>query len=330
MADWLGELKDEISESIHNALAEIVEKALSSGQELLKTGMNNNMDSNDGLFANFLSTHPSEFDATLSGDHPGQLWESMRTLCVDAVVPIAGLIMAVILLYELLQMVADHNNFREPDLSIIARWSIKVLCGCLVVSKMFDMASAFLAFGSWATNKAIHSIFGLGEDYLSSVAEFHIDATDMTVAELLLDILLSGLLLLIIGAMLVIVIIVLASRMIEVFMYLTASPLPVATLMNRDWGEIGKNWIRNMVALGFQSFFIVIALSIFQTIFTAVLSSMAVTSAPEVPPVPGSPGTPVATPNLTLNLILLMGYALALCFTILKSGQISKSVFNAH
>ncbi len=330
MADWLGELKDEISESIHNALAEIVEKALSSGQELLKTGMNNNMDSHDGLFANFLSTHPSEFDATLSGDHPGQLWESMRTLCVDAVVPIAGLIMAVILLYELLQMVADHNNFREPDLSIIARWSIKVLCGCLVVSKMFDMASAFLAFGSWATNKAIHSIFGLGGDYLSSVAEFHIDATDMTVAELLLDILLSGLLLLIIGAMLVIVIIVLASRMIEVFMYLTASPLPVATLMNRDWGEIGKNWIRNMVALGFQSFFIVIALSIFQTIFTAVLSSMAVTPAPAVPPVPGSPGTPAATPNLTLNLILLMGYALALCFTILKSGQISKSVFNAH
>lgn len=330
MADWLGELKDEISESIHNALAEIVEKALSSGQELLKTGMNNNMDSHDGLFANFLSTHPSEFDATLSGDHPGQLWESMRTLCVDAVVPIAGLIMAVILLYELLQMVADHNNFREPDLSIIARWSIKVLCGCLVVSKMFDMASAFLAFGSWATNKAIQSIFGLGGDYLSSVAEFHIDATDMTVAELLLDILLSGLLLLIIGAMLVIVIIVLASRMIEVFMYLTASPLPVATLMNHDWGEIGKNWIRNMVALGFQSFFIVIALSIFQTIFTAVLSSMAVTPAPAVPPVPGSPGTPAATPNLTLNLILLMGYALALCFTILKSGQISKSVFNAH
>ena len=195
---------------------------------------------------------------------------------------------------------------------------------------MFDMASAFLAFGSWATNKAIQSIFGLGGDYLSSVAEFHIDATDMTVAELLLDILLSGLLLLIIGAMLVIVIIVLASRMIEVFMYLTASPLPVATLMNRDWGEIGKNWIRNMVALGFQSFFIVIALSIFQTIFTAVLSSMAVTPAPAVPPVPGSPGTPAATPNLTLNLILLMGYALALCFTILKSGQISKSVFNAH
>lgn len=326
MADWLGELKDEISESIHTSLAEIVEKALSSGQELLKTGMNDNMSSGDGLFANFLSKHPAEFDATLSGGHAGDLWESMRKLSINAVVPVAGLIMAVVLLYELLQMVSDHNNFRDPDLSIIARWGIKVLCGALLVSHMFDMASGFLAFGSYATNKAITTVFGLNGTYLSSVAEFHIDATDMTVAELLLDIVLSGFLLIIIGAMLVIVIIVLASRMIEVFMYLTASPLPVATMMNRDWGEIGKNWIRNMVALGFQSFFIVIALSIFQTIFTAVLADV---GTPAAPPIAGVPAADSSS-NLTLQLILLMGYALALCFTILKSGQISKSIFNAH
>ena len=328
MADWLGELKDEISAAIHDSLAEIVEKALTSGQDMLKNGMNNNMESG-GLFANFLTKHPSEFDATLSGAHSGNLWTTMRTLSVEAVVPIAGLIMASILLYELIQIVADSNNFREPDLSFLARWGIKVLAAVMLVSHMFDMASGFLAFGSWATTKAIHSIFRLNSDYLTSVAEFHIDATDMSVAELLLDIVLAGFLLIIIGAMLVIIIIVLASRMIEVFMYLTASPLPVATLLNRDWGEIGKNWIRNMVALGLQSFFIVIALSIFQTIFTAVLSDIGTPVIPAVPPVPGAPPADHSS-NLTLQLILLMGYALALCFTILKSGQISKSICNAH
>ena len=323
--DWLGELKDEISTSIHEALAGIVEKALSSGQELLKAGMDNNVKTG-GLFANFLSTHPSEFNASLTDGGAGDLWTSMRALSESAVVPIAGLIMATIMIYDLLQMVVDQNNFREVDISLLFRWSFKVLCGVLLVSHMFDLASGFLSFGSWATGKAIDTVFPLGNDsvYFSSVAEFHIAATDMTVAELLLDILLSGLLLLIIGAMLVIVIIVLASRMIEVFMFLTASPIPVAAMMNRDWGEIGKNWIRNMVALGFQSFFIVIALSIFKTIFSAVLSNISVTPAP-----PGGPA-PAETPNLTLNLILLMGYALALSFTILKSGQISKSVFNAH
>lgn len=326
--DWLGELKEEISTSIHEALAGIVEKALSSGQELLKAGMDGNMAGGNGLFANFLTKHPSEFDATLSGTQAGTLWGSMRSLSESAVVPIAGLIMATVMIYDLLQMVVDQNNFREVDISILFRWCFKVLCGVLLVSHMFDMASGFLAFGSYATNQAISTVFELDGTYLSSVADFHIDATGMTVAELLLDIILSGFLLVIIGAMLVIVIIVLTSRMIEVFMFLTASPITVATMLNRDWGEIGKNWIRNMVALGFQSFFIVIALSIFQTIFSAVLSNIAGGSAET--PVPGAPPAPAATPNLTLNLILLMGYALALSFTILKSGQISKSVFNAH
>jgi hypothetical protein len=135
----------------------------------------------------------------------------------------------------------------------------------------------------------------------------------MGIPELLVDLILSGFLLLAVGALLVVMIIVLASRMIEIFMYLTAAPLPVATIMNRDWGEIGKNWIRNVVALGFQGFFIIVALSIFQSIFNAVITSLN-----------------SGTDNLTMQLILLMGYALALCFTILKSGSISKSVFNAH
>ena len=140
-----------------------------------------------------------------------------------------------------------------------------------------------------------------------------IDPAGMGIPELLVDLILSGFLLLAVGALLVVMIIVLASRMIEIFMYLTAAPLPVATMMNRDWGEIGKNWIRNVVALGFQGFFIIVALSIFQSIFNAVITSLN-----------------SGTDNLTMQLILLMGYALALCFTILKSGSISKSVFNAH
>ncbi len=309
---WLGELKDEISNAIHNSLADIIEHALKSGQELLKAGMDNNAQSG-GLFANFLNAHPSEFDATLTGSHGGVLWTTMKSLCNDAVVPIAGMIMALIMMYDLLQMIMDQNNFREVDLSIIFRWSVKTVCGLMLVSHIFDMASGFLAFGTWATNKAITKVFALNGTYLTTVADFKIDAADMKIAELLLDIVLSGALLFIIGAMLVVVIIVLASRMIEVFMYLTASPIPVAAMMNRDWGEMGKNWIRNMVALGFQSFFIVVALSIFKTIFSAVITTINADST-----------------HLTMNLILLMGYALALCFTILKSGQISKSVFHAQ
>lgn len=313
MADsWLSELAEELNTKITNSLAQVVEHALGASQELLKMGMDSNSNSN-GLFANFLSKHPSEFDITLGSGITGyNLWERMETLCNNAVVPIAGLIMVVILLNDLLQMIMEGNNFRDFDISILFKWIFKAACGIILISNVYYITSGFLSFGTAATNSAISTVFGLNGTFMSS-STITIDPTDLGIPELLLDLMLSGFLLLIVGALLVVMIIVLASRMIEVFMYLTAAPLPIATLMNRDWGEIGKNWIRNMIALGFQGFFIVVALSIFQTMFDAVIDTLN-----------------ESTDSLTMQLILLMGYALALCFTILRSGNISKSVFNAH
>lgn len=311
-ADWLGELADELEQKIINSLAGVVEHALNTSQELLAMGMNSNSDS-DGLFANFLTHHPSEFDATLgTGSGGTSLWTSMENLCDTAVVPIAGLIMVVILLNDLLQMIMEGNNFRDFDISILFKWIFKAVCGIILISNVYYITSGFLSFGTSATNSAINAIFQLNGTYMTG-STITIDPTGLGIPELLLDLILAGFLMLIVGALLVVMIIVLASRMIEIFMYLTAAPLPVATMMNRDWGEIGKNWIRNMVALGFQGFFIVVALSIFQTIFSAVVSTLN-----------------TSTDSLTWQLLLLMGYALALCFTILKSGSISKSVFNAH
>lgn len=310
-ANWLSELADELEQKIIDGLAGVVEHALSTSQELLKMGMDNNSTS-DGLFANFLSRHPSEFDVTLGTGSGVNLWTRMETLCDTAVVPIAGMIMVVILLNDLLQMIMEGNNFRDFDISILFKWMFKAVCGIILISNIYYITSGFLSFGTAATNSAIDAIFGLDGTFMENTG-ITIDPTDMGIPELLLDLILSGFLLLIVGALLVVMIIVLASRMIEIFMYLTAAPLPIATMMNRDWGEIGKNWIRNMIALGFQGFFIVVALSIFQTIFDAVILSL------------NSGGD-----SLTMQLILLMGYALALCFTILKAGSISKSVFHAH
>ena len=318
-ANWLSELADELEQKIINSLAGVVGHALNASQELLAMGMNNNAaapsstsNASNGLFANFLTHHPSEFDATLTGSHGGEMWNDMENLCNSAVVPIAGLIMVVILLNDLLQMIMEGNNFRDFDISILFKWIFKAVCGIILISNVYYITSGFLSFGTSATNSAINAIFHLNGTYMTG-STITIDPTGLGIPELLLDLILAGFLLLIVGALLVVMIIVLASRMIEIFMYLTAAPLPVATMMNRDWGEIGKNWIRNMVALGFQGFFIVVALSIFQTIFSAVVSTLN-----------------TSTDTLTWQLLLLMGYALALCFTILKSGSISKSVFNAH
>ena len=106
----------------------------------------------------------------------------------------------------------------------------------------------------------------------------------------------------------------LASRIIEVFMYLSIAPIPMATMMDSgEWASIGKNWIKQLLALSFQGFFIVVALGIFKTLFSNAIVALN-----------------ASTDGVILQMGLLLGYTAALIFTILRTGAISKSVFNAH
>jgi hypothetical protein len=88
----------------------------------------------------------------------------------------------------------------------------------------------------------------------------------------------------------------------------------MATMMDSgEWSSIGKNWIKQLLALSFQGFFIVVALGIFKTL----LSNMIVRINS------GSDG-------IIMSMAMLLGYTAALIFTILRTSAISKSVFNAH
>ena len=97
-------------------------------------------------------------------------------------------------------------------------------------------------------------------------------------------------------------------------MYLSIAPIPMATMMDSgEWASIGKNWVKQLFALSFQGFFIVVALGIFKTLFSNMITSLNSSS-----------------DGVIMQMAMLMGYTAALIFTILRTGAISKSVFNAH
>ena len=97
-------------------------------------------------------------------------------------------------------------------------------------------------------------------------------------------------------------------------MYLSIAPIPMATMMDSgEWASIGKNWVKQLLALSFQGFFIVVALGIFKTLFSNMIATLNSSS-----------------DGVIMQMAMLMGYTAALIFTILRTGAISKSVFNAH
>lgn len=97
-------------------------------------------------------------------------------------------------------------------------------------------------------------------------------------------------------------------------MYLSIAPIPMATMMDSgEWASIGKNWVKQLLALSFQGFFIVVALGIFKTLFSNMIATLN-----------------SSKDGVIMQMAMLMGYTAALIFTILRTGAISKSVFNAH
>lgn len=59
------------------------------------------------------------------------------------------------------------------------------------------------------------------------------------------------------------VMLVLIGRMIEIYIYCSVGAIPFATMANRDWGQMGNNYLRGLVALGLQGFFIMICVAIY-------------------------------------------------------------------
>ena len=265
-----------------------------------------------GLVSDFITKHPSQF--TGGGTGGSAVWSTIETLCNNVVVPIGGFVLTIILLNELIQMILRGNNFKDFDDSIFIKWIIKALCGVILVANTFYIASALFSFGTNVCANGLTTLFGSGA-YLSEDLTLNTAALDdLELGELMTVWFISLIVHLGIMILIVAIVITLASRMIEVFMYLSVAPIPMATMMDSgEWSGIGKNWIKQLLALSFQGFFIIVALAIFKTLFANMIATLN-----------------ASTDGVILQMAMLMGYTAALIFTILRTGAISKSIFNAR
>ena len=106
----------------------------------------------------------------------------------------------------------------------------------------------------------------------------------------------------------VLITVILYGRMIEIYLYVSVAPVPFATITNREWGSIGTNYLKGCIALAFQGFFIMVCVGV----YAALVSSISMSA------------------DLHSALWQVMGYTVVLCFTMFKTGSLSKSILNCH
>ena len=49
-----------------------------------------------------------------------------------------------------------------------------------------------------------------------------------------------------------------ARRWVLTLLVTSVAPIPMATMMGKEWGGMGQNYLRSLLALGFQAFLIIV------------------------------------------------------------------------
>ena len=239
----------------------------------------------------------------------GSIFSMIRNLSNSVIIPIAGMIITFILCYELISMVTSANNMHDVDTFMFFKYFFKMWVAVWIVSHTFDMVMAIFDVGQHVVNSAAGVIGGsTAIDISSLVGQMSTTMQTMEMGELVLLALETLLVSFGMKVMSVIITVVLYGRMIEIYLYSSVAAIPFATMSNREWGQIGNNYLRGLLALAFQGFFIMVCVAI----YAVLISTMQISD------------------NMHSALFGIAAYTVMLCFALLKTGSLSKSVFNAH
>ena len=287
----------------------IVDKITELIKEMLQGWVLTNL---EGMFTDVndkVGTIAGEVSKTPSGWNAG-IFSMIQNLSNTVIVPIAGIIITYVLCYELITMVIDRNNMLEFDTSLFIRYLFKACIAVMLLSRTSDIVMAVFDVGGHMVNSAASAITGSTnlDVGVTLMSMFNSQLSTMEIGELIglgLETMICSLCMKIMS---VLITVILYGRMIEIYLYVSVAPVPFATFTNREWGSIGSNYLKGVIALAFQGFFIMVCVAIYAVLVNTVAISG----------------------NLHSALWQVMAYTVVLCFSLFKTGSVSRSILNAH
>ena len=237
------------------------------------------------------------------------VFSMIRNLSDNVVVPVAGMIITFVLCYELISMLMEKNNFHDFETYAIYKWILKAFIAVYLVTHTFDITMAIFELAQNVVQQSAGIITGTTSlDFATVIGDVSAQLEAMELGELFGLLVETMLLKITMPILSFCVMIVLVGRMIEIYIYCSIGAIPFATMTNREWGQMGNNYLRGLVALGLQGFFIMICVAIYAVLIGQITS-----------------GT-----NLHIAIWQCAGYTVLLCFSLFKTGSVSRSIFNAH
>ena len=239
----------------------------------------------------------------------GSVFSMIQGLSNNVIVPIAGIIITMVLCYELITMLTERNNLHDVDTWMFFKYFVKMWIAVYLVSNTFTIVMAVFDVGQSVVSSAAGYISGTTAiDVQSMIGTMDTAMEAMEIPELMMLALETALVSLCMKILSILIMVILYGRMIEIYLYSSVAPIPFATMSNREWGQIGTNYFRGLLALGFQGFLMMVCVGI----YAVLISTMNITD------------------HLHMSLFEIAAYTVILCYSLLKTSSLAKSIFNAH
>ena len=288
-------------EFLWNKLTEWLKEMLVGGVMSNLTGLFDSINEQVADIAGTVGTTPQAWNSGV--------FSMVQSLSNNVVVPIAGVLLAIVMAMELIQMVVDRNNMNDFDVGQIIKWVCKSFFAIILVTSTWDIVMGIFDLAQTVVNNAAGVIISdTSLDLNSVITDMEARLMDMDIGPLFSLWIQSALIGILSWILTICIFIIVYGRMIEIYLVTSIAPIPMATMGNREWSQMGQNYLRSLFALGFQAFLIVVCVGV----YAVLVQSIAVET------------------DVIKAIWTSIGYTVLLCFTLFKTSSLSRSIFNAH
>ena len=289
-------------DTIIQAIEDWFREILTEGITTNLTGLFDQVNEKVGEIAGQVGSTPQNWNTAI--------FNMVHNLSENVMVPIAGVILAIVMTLELIQMIVDRNNFHnDVDTFQFFKWVFKTAGAVLIVTNTWDIVMAVFDLGHEIIVESAGVVIGdTSIDMTDFITDLEGKLEAMSIGALIGLWMQSGIVKICMGILQICILVVVFGRMIEIYLVTSVAPIPMATMMNKESGQMGQNYLRNLFALAFQAFLIIVCVAI----YAALVENISVTD------------------DISYAIWTCMGYTVLLCFSLFKTGSLAKSIFNAH
>ena len=238
----------------------------------------------------------------------------IQSISENAFIPIAVVVIGFVFGMEYIHMLQNENMMRKISTDMIIVTLLK-LTGCIIIcAKSFEIVMFLFKLASFSADKvAASATVGNIPADIGALFEEPAEYDFRCVFSMLGNYLVTF----ICWAFTYVISIMIFLRVqlwyLELLIYASACSVPFATFINKEWGQVGNNYLKKMLAVSFEGVFMLVAFGLYKYLLVNITGSGYISSS-----------------DFMMAMFMSLGCGVVLFILLMKVGTISASIFNAH